>query len=197
MGVVTGPDIIHEQTLERLVKQYQTELLRMCFLYLRDTELARDAVQETYIKVYRSLDSFRGDSGEKTWLIRIAINTCRDMHRSAWFRHTDRRVTPDMLPVSSGKAEEKDEDVLLSVMALPVKLRETVLLYFYQNMSMKEIAETLKLSSSAVSARLDRAKKKTTRRTRREGIPWMSKGSENSFTIPLRCGFLTCKVTLG
>ena len=40
MGVVTGPDIIHEQTLERLVKQYQTELLRMCFLYLRDTELA-------------------------------------------------------------------------------------------------------------------------------------------------------------
>jgi len=160
MGVVTGPDIIHEQTLERLVKQYQTELLRMCFLYLRDTELARDAVQETYIKVYRSLDSFRGDSGEKTWLIRIAINTCRDMHRSAWFRHTDRRVTPDMLPVSSGKAEEKDEDVLLSVMALPVKLRETVLLYFYQNMSVKEIAETLKLSSSAVSARLDRAKKK-------------------------------------
>lgn len=57
MGVVTGPDIIHEQTLERLVKQYQTELLRMCFLYLRDTELARDAVQETYIKVYRSLDT--------------------------------------------------------------------------------------------------------------------------------------------
>ena len=160
MEVATDPDITHERTLERLVEQYQTELLRMCFLYLRDTELARDAVQETYIKVYRSLDSFRGDSGEKTWLIRIAINTCRDMHRSAWFRHTDRRVTPDMLPATSGNAEEKDEDVLLAVMALPVRLRETVLLYFYQNMSGKEIAEALKLSSSAVSARLSRAKKK-------------------------------------
>ena len=160
MEVVTGPDFVHTQTLNRLVEQYQTDLLRMCYLYLHDAELARDAVQETYLKAYRALDNFRGECGEKTWLIRIAINTCRDMHRSAWFRHTDRRVTPDMLPVSSGKAEEKDEDVLLSVMALPVKLRETVLLYFYQNMSVKEIAETLKLSSSAVSARLDRAKKK-------------------------------------
>lgn len=160
MEGVTGPDSVHEQTLERLVVQYQTELLRMCFLYLRDAELARDAVQETYLKAFRSLDSFRGDSGEKTWLIRIAINTCRDMHRSAWFRHTDRRVTPEMLPVNSGNVEEKDEDVLLAVMALPIKLRETVLLYFYQNMNVKEIAEMLKLSSSAVSARLNRAKKK-------------------------------------
>ena len=65
-----------------------------------------------------------------------------------------------MLPVNSGNVEEKDEDVLLAVMALPIKLRETVLLYFYQNMNVKEIAEMLKLSSSAVSARLNRAKKK-------------------------------------
>ena len=132
----------------------------MCCLYLRDAELAKDAVQETYLKAYRALDGFRGECAEKTWFMRIAINTCRDMRRSAWFRHMDRRVTPDMLPAAFLPFEEADEELLLAVMALPVKLRETVLLYFYQDMCVKEIAESLGLSSSAVSVRLDRAKKK-------------------------------------
>lgn len=160
MEVVTDLDFVHTQTLNRLVEQYQTDLLRMCYLYLHDAELARDAVQETYLKAYRTLDSFRGECGEKTWLMKIAMNTCRDMRRSAWFRHTDRRVTPDMLPSASVTFEEKDAEVLMAVMALPVKLRESVLLYFYQDMSVHEIAQALRLSPSAVSARLNRAKKK-------------------------------------
>lgn len=160
MEAGTSSDFSHAQTLNRFAEQYQTELLRMCCLYLRDAELAKDAVQETYLKAYRALDSFRGECAEKTWLMRIAINTCRDMRRSAWLRHMDRRVTPDMLPAAFLPFEEADEELLLAVMALPVKLRETVLLYFYQDMCVKEIAESLGLSSSAVSARLDRAKKK-------------------------------------
>lgn len=170
MEVVTGPDFIHAQTLNRLAEQYQTDLLRMCYLYLHDVELARDAVQETYLKAYRAMDGFRGECGEKTWLMRIAINTCRDMRRSAWFRHTDRRVTPDMLPLAVVSFEEKDEELLMAVMALPAKLSETILLYFYQDMSVKEIAESLGLSLSAVSARLDRAKKKL--RVALEGRPY-------------------------
>ena len=160
LEVVTGPDFVHAQTLNRLVEQYQTDLLRMCYLHLQDIELSRDAVQETYLKAYRALNSFRGECGEKTWLTAIAINTCRDMRRSAWFRHMDRRVTPDMLPAASIAFEEKDEEVLMAVMALPVKLRESVLLYFYQDMSVKESAQALRLSPSAISARLNRAKKK-------------------------------------
>ena len=160
MEVVTGPDFVHTQTLSRLVEQYQTDLLRMCYLYLHDAELARDAVQETYLKAWRALGGFRGECAEKTWLMKIAINTCRDLRRSAWFRHANRKVTPDMLPAACVVFEEEDEEVLIAVMDLPVKLRETVLMYFYQDMSVKEIAETLKLSPSAVSARLDRAKKK-------------------------------------
>lgn len=160
MEAVTGPDFIHAQTLNRLAEQYQTDLLRMCYLYLHDIELAKDAVQETYLKAYRAMEGFRGESGEKTWLMRIAMNTCRDIRRSAWFRHTDRRVTPDMLPATFSTFEEADEELLVAVMALPTKLRETILLYFYQDMSVREIAESLSLSSSAVSARLNRAKKK-------------------------------------
>ena len=140
MEVVMVPDSDRDQILAHLVEQYQVDLLRMCYLYLRDAALAEDALQETYIKAYRALDSFRGDCTEKTWLTRIAINTCRDMQRSAWMRHVDKRITPDMLPVASVAFEEKDEELIMAVMQLPVKLRETVLLHYYQDMSVKEIA---------------------------------------------------------
>ena len=85
------------QRLVDMVDRYQAQLLRLCYLVLHDTMLAEDAVQETFLKAYRAMGRFRGDCQEKTWLMRIAINTCRDMRRSAWLRHTDRSVFFTML----------------------------------------------------------------------------------------------------
>ncbi|MEG2355404.1 MAG: sigma-70 family RNA polymerase sigma factor [Clostridia bacterium] len=160
MEAVTTPKGTNEETLQRMIAQYQTELLRMCYLYLQDTSLAEDAVQETFLRAYRAIQDFRGESSEKTWLIRISINICRDMQRSAWLRHIDRRITPDMLPEASVAFEAKDEELIMSVMNLPVKLREAILLYYFQNMSVKEIAASLGISSPTVSNRLKRATKK-------------------------------------
>ena len=95
------------EILNRLVEQYQTPLRRMCFIMLRDEELAKDAVQDTFLKVYKNIDVFRGECSEKTWLICIAINTCRDYRRSAWFRYLDRRITPEDLPLASSSTEEE------------------------------------------------------------------------------------------
>lgn len=158
MEVVKGPDSNREQMLCRLVDQYQTALLRMCYVYLHDVGLAEDAVQETFLKAYKALDTFRGESGEKTWLMRIAINTCRDMLRSAWFRHLDRRVTPDDFPETTPPPEEEDVELTLAVMQMPPKLKEIVLLYYYQDMTTTEIASALGISQSSVSFRLKRAR---------------------------------------
>ena len=65
MEAGTSSDFSHAQTLNCFAEQYQAELLRMCCLYLRDAELAKDAVQETYLKAYRALDGFRGECAEK------------------------------------------------------------------------------------------------------------------------------------
>ena len=81
METVKGPDS-PEKKLERMVDLYQLPLLRLCYAYLHDEELAKDAVQETFIKAYRNLGSFRRDASERTWLNRIAINTCKDMCKS-------------------------------------------------------------------------------------------------------------------
>lgn len=158
MSNIKGPDSAQEQEFERIVNQYQPALLRMCFLYLHDRALAEDAVQETFIKVYRSLRTFRGESSEKTWVMRIALNTCRDLSRSGWFRMIDRRVTLDALPEASVPLSEQEDELVSAVMALPLRQREVILLYYYQDMNVNEIASSLGLSQSSVSGRLKRGR---------------------------------------
>ena len=160
MSDIKGPDKAQneDQVLERLVCEYQSMLLRMCYLYLRDRTLSEDAVQETFMKAYRSLSSFRGDSSEKTWLMKIAINTCRDMRRSCWFRLIDPRFTPEMLPEASQPFLPQEEELVAEIMDLPRKLREVIILYYYQNLNVTEIADMLGIAQASVSGRLKRAR---------------------------------------
>ena len=158
MQTVKGPDRTPEEEITRMVNEHQLALLRLCFTYLHDRELARDAVQETFLKAYRGLKAFRYEANEKTWLSRIAINCCRDIHRSGWFRHTDRFVTPDMLPEPAVQPAYEDNALTIEIMKLPKRLREVILLYYFENMTTPEIAETLRISQQAVSNRLVRAR---------------------------------------
>ena len=160
MSIVKGPDNDREAVIRRMIGEHQTALLRLCYLYLHDVHLAEDAVQETFIKAYRTLDTFRGASSEKTWLTRIAMRTCCDMRRSFWFRRMDRRITPEMLPDQASEADEDESALTLAVMNLPRKEREVVLLYYYQDMNMTDIAAALGLTQPTVSYRLRRAREK-------------------------------------
>ena len=65
-----------EDALIRLMRRYEKEVLKVCTVYLRDLTLAEDATQETFFKAFKAMDRFQGGSSEKTWLMRIAINTC-------------------------------------------------------------------------------------------------------------------------
>ena len=163
MEAVKDPDSQRDQTIERLIREFQTPLLRLCFMQLRDRALAEDAVQETFLKAYKNYSLFRGDCSEKTWLTRIAINTCRDFQRGAWFKHTDRRITPEMLPIGTAQPDMEDYDLSLAVMELPRKFREVIILYYYQDMSMEEIAETVSIAQSTVSNRLKKGREKLRR----------------------------------
>ena len=79
MATAQKPDLSMEETLARMVGEWQLPLLQTCCAVLGSEDLAKDAVQETFLKAYRGLPSFRGECSEKTWLMRIAINVCRDM----------------------------------------------------------------------------------------------------------------------
>ena len=160
MQRIKAPDPDMEQIFTGLVSSHQTSLLRMCYLNLHDVGLAEDAVQETFVKAYRALPSFRGECSMKTWLMRIAINTCRDMQRGSWLKHISRTVSLDQLAEPSESFSEEALAVNIEIARLPVKLRETVLLYYYQNMKIEEIADILGIAVSSASERLKRAKEK-------------------------------------
>ncbi|MBR3107650.1 MAG: sigma-70 family RNA polymerase sigma factor [Clostridia bacterium] len=143
-----------------MVLQYQSPLLRLCYAYLQDEEMAKDAVQETFMKAFRNLENFREEASEKTWLSRIAINACKDLRRSNWFRHVDRSISLDSLPEPVDSVEPKDESLTLEIIKLPAKLKEVALLCWYQGMTYKEAADTLGISLQAVASRLNRARRK-------------------------------------
>ena len=160
MTIVKGPDNDKEVVIRQMIAEQQTALLRMCYLYLHDMQLAEDAVQETFLKAYRTLEQFRGEASIKTWLTRIAMRTCCDMRRSFWFRRMDRRITPEMLPDQPQEADEDETALTLAVMNLPKKAREVILLYYYQDMNVSEIADALGVTQPTVSYRLKRAREK-------------------------------------
>ena len=158
MDAVRDPDSGLVEFIERAAAEHQTALLRLCYIQLRDRALAEDAVQETFLKAYRAYDRYRGGCGEKTWLCRIAVNTCRDMRRSGWYRHIDRRVSPESLPETAEQPADDHVALTLFLMSLPRKLREALTLYYYQDMSTSEIAQILGIAQSTVSNRLRRGR---------------------------------------
>lgn len=163
MDTVQGPDRMKDEQFTQWVEAHQLALLRFCYAYLHDQSMAEDAVQETFLKAYRSMDQFRGEASVKTWLSRIALNVCRDARKSSWFRHVDRRVSLDMLPEPAAEATPRDQAVTAEILNLPFKLRECVLLYYFQDMTTTEIAQTLHITQQAVSSRLMRARERLRR----------------------------------
>ena len=142
-----------EDRLKRMMDEYGSTLLRTCAIILKDRTLAQDAVQDTFMKAYRHMDRFRDDCSEKTYLTGIAVNVCRDYMRRKWYR----TLLFDVPPERPTESCFPDDTVLTEVMNLPRRLREVILLRFYQQMKQDEIAEVLKISRSAVKKRLARA----------------------------------------
>lgn len=162
---------VREEMLANMVAQYEVTLLRTCYMYLRDRNLAEDATQETFLKAYKALDTFRGESSEKTWLMKIAINTCRDMRRNAWFRYMDRSVEIERLPMPARTDEWTDEDELTqAILKLPARYKEVILLYFYQDMTIREIAGVLDIAHSTVGKRIKTACRKLRKMLGKEAL---------------------------
>lgn len=160
MELCQVPDKDREADISLLLERHGDALLRFCYLYLNDLQLAEDAVQETFLKAYRSLSAFRGGSSELTWLTSIALNCCRSLARKPWFRREDRSVELEKLPEGSAEFDPEDDTVIKEVMKLPQKYREVILLHYYQGFKLRQIADMTSLPEATLSSRLKRARAK-------------------------------------
>lgn len=149
--------------ITRLVEEYGDDVLKIATVILRSKELAEDIYQETFLRAVRSFSGFRKESSEKTWLISIAVNLCRDYMRSAWKRRVV--VTEDFPTYSDNNStedivEQKSEQqaVVKAILKLPDKYREIIHLFYYQEMGVNDIAKILKIPSGTVKSRLFKAR---------------------------------------
>ena len=145
------------------MNQYGDYIARTCYIYLKDWALAEDAVQEVFIKAYKHMSEFRKESSEKTWLTSIAINICKNYVRTSWFRKV--QIGIEKIEAYNTLEDEllnqiNQSELLKQVMDLPIKYREVILLYYYQDFKINEIAEILGISESSIKMRLNRGRKK-------------------------------------
>ena len=145
--------------LEGWIRQYGTAVLRTCFVYLSDASLAEDAMQETFLKAWRHMGQYQARNGasEKTWLMHIAMNVCRDMRRSRWMKHVDLSRALEDLPQQMCSVLPQERGLMLDIMALPDKFKQVILLYYYQDMTMQEIASVLDIAVSTAGKRVNSA----------------------------------------
>lgn len=154
------PGYASEAELSRWMKDYGPMLAGTCAALLGDAHLAQDVVQETFIRAYQNRSRFRGENeaSEKAWLTRIAINLCRDQQRSKWFRFVDKRVPVEDLALPMPEAGIEAKQLYAAVQSLPQRYKEVILLHFYQDMSVGEIAEAMQLTASSVYRQMNKAK---------------------------------------
>ena len=131
------------------VDEYGDMLYRLCFVMLRNTADAEDAVQETYIKYMLSSPPFNGDEHEKAWLITVAANKCRDMLR---FRKRHAADSDDIL--RDRAAETESRGVLEALLEVPEKYSIVLTLHYIEGYKVDEIAKMLGKTPSAVKMRL-------------------------------------------
>lgn len=149
--------------LREMMLTFEPDVWNFAFSLIRRQDVADDISQDVFLKAYRNLDSFRGESSLKTWLLSITRNLVRDYRRSAFVR----RVTlmGNVLDKGTHQSAEYEaidnlavKDTWNTVFELPDKLREVLVLQVHHQLSVAEIAAILNISEPAVKSRLRRAK---------------------------------------
>ncbi|HXG66690.1 MAG TPA: sigma-70 family RNA polymerase sigma factor [Blastocatellia bacterium] len=169
---------------EELVSHFERPVYALCLRLLGDAEEARDAAQETFLKVYKGLASFRGDSGLKTWIYRIAINQAMNQQRWWRRRHRDETVSLDLSrgeseatlghvlpdrcasPEQLAIAGERERRIMRALNEIKQEYRVALILREIEELSYEEIAETLTISIGTVKSRIARGREELRRRVK-------------------------------
>ncbi len=151
------------RAFDELMRAHEDRIFAVCLRVLSDREAALDAVQETFITVYRKASQFSGRSSFSTWLYRVAVNTCYDQLR----RH--RRHASAPLPQTHDPADPRSEDALTSVELRPDleaalaavgdEFRTALVLSDLEGLSLQEIAEVLEVPIGTVKSRIFRGRR--------------------------------------
>lgn len=141
------------EQIDAVVETYSDMIIRIAYHNLRNQADAEDVAQEVFLKLMRE-EEFEDEGHRKAWLIRVTINLCKDMNKQAWNLKTE-GFKEAWEPFS-----KEQQRVLEELWELPKNYRNVVYLYYYEELTVSEIAKILKRKENTVSSWLTRARKK-------------------------------------
>jgi RNA polymerase sigma-70 factor, ECF subfamily len=165
-GLVMQPtELSYEEITNELIAAYGQDILKLVMQYVHNNTIAEDLTQEIFEKCYKALPAFQYESSLKTWLWRIAINHTKDYLKSWYARNVETKEHFIFEQVQSHDQveqqviqQQQDTELAYAVSSLSVKYREAIYLCYYEELSMKEIAQILQLNENTVRTRLRKAK---------------------------------------
>ncbi len=143
---------------EALIEKYSDMVYRVAFSRTQNVYDAQDITQDVflkYLKYVKAGNSFRDDEHLKAWLLKVAVNTGNTFVTTAWFRH---RASLEEVGEVAAETKEDRSEVYEAVMQIPEKYRIVVHLFYFEELSIKEICNVLNMSETAVKSRLHRAR---------------------------------------
>ncbi|WP_161993056.1 sigma-70 family RNA polymerase sigma factor [Sediminibacillus terrae] len=155
-----------ELLLKELMASYSQKVFLLAYSFVQDHGMAEDISQEVFIKCYQNLNQYRGEASLSTWLYRITANTSKDVLRKnklailmqpwQFFEAFKRSESPEV----SYLKQDQREEVLQSIFSLPIKYREILILYYFHEQKVEEIAVSLAINSNTVRTRLVRGRER-------------------------------------
>ncbi|MGM0806888.1 MAG: sigma-70 family RNA polymerase sigma factor [Bacillota bacterium] len=155
----------NELTLNRLMKEYGQSILWLAYSYVKDKKLAEEITQDVFIICYKKMETFREESSIKTWIYRITTNRCKDVMKSKSYKYKkmtqslfDHFVSKDDTPEDFLIRKTDEKELSLAVLTLPLKYREIIFLFYFENLKVEDISRLLSVKPNTVKTRLHRGR---------------------------------------
>lgn len=149
---------------DEVVRYYSPMIYRIALTKTKSSHDADDIFQEVFLKLAMREQPFETEEHRKAWLIRVTVNCCNSHFTAPWRKNVTAMedVLLEQIPdeQEDGLSKQEREDVYAQVLRLPEQMREVILLFYYEEMSVREIAETVGTSEVNVKKRLSRARQK-------------------------------------
>lgn len=152
----------NEQMLRELIEEYGDDILRLCIMYMNDYHMAEDAWQETFISVYKNLYRLPEINSTKSWICKIAINSCRSLQRKTAYRRHNELNYDDVTEDATSDITLYINNLIIgnALNKLSARLKEVIILHYLYDYSVKDIASILGTGIGVVAGCLQRGRKK-------------------------------------
>lgn len=148
------------EQFDRLYQRYADDVLRVSYFYLGDKQRAEDVCQDVFLRLLTKGPQIQ-PGHEKAWLLKVALNRCRDLWRAAWVKRVVLGSPLEMMPADDDIEQyAAKSEVMEAVYQLSPAFKEVIMLHYYQGFGIAEIAAMLEVPEGTVSSRLSRARKK-------------------------------------